>query len=767
MKAGVTRKALNQRGGITLSTEQLLIVDNVLGTDPITVVSAGAGSGKTRVMVAAVLHVVDTRRDVLNIDDFALITFTNKATDEMRERLEAGVDHLIKEAEGVSDEAEREFWLFQKERLSSTFVGTIHRFCSMILRTFGFEEGVPHETEILVARRHFLEAMEQTLVNAVSDPETAILFRSDLIPWAIYEMRDQIEQWYERVRGSGRPIVDLVQRTLNQPQDEGTPYRMAVVTLLQRLDRNFDQVKNLLGGVDANDLLQKAASLMNRQGDVIGKLLGRRFRYLFVDEFQDTDRLQKTMIDGLINHLGHVLVVGDRKQAIYGFRGADDSIIKQMADENGVPMLSLNASRRPTKPLNEAQSALFRDMGLRYSVMQGVLSTPDDAHVPIDGLIPFQYHHVYSKERGDLIKEVIRQVRDLLGQSIDDPKRGLRPIERRDICLLFRSNQQMIACEEEFARLAPDIEVVTDIGGGFFKKREIISCYYMLQAIMKYRDDVSLDLALGTPFLPFRPPVHIYRQDGAVSPLCDWFESDSTCAEWLNGIRKFRDRVKIDLVPQLLTQLYEFTRIREHYAACGNAQAIANLEKLIMWSREQMNAEALTMQQFFDRFQNALLTGMTMDEADIGEDQETERRNAVRLSTVHASKGLEYPIVLIPGIQRPLLSDDQQPAFFDIEEDNWGLDLCLPGQKGMSNRYNEWIENYRTSHFEEEARIFYVAITRAQHVVSLISWGEELRLNSLDSKWWSWKDEVLTASNELRQLGPNIVRLPAQRIRRR
>ncbi|OME16632.1 ATP-dependent DNA helicase PcrA [Paenibacillus odorifer] len=751
--------ATNKRGGIELSEEQLCIVDHVLGSDNITVVSAGAGSGKTRVMVATVLHLVDTFRQTTSIDDFALITFTNKATDEMRMRLEEGVDHLVRLSESTGNETERNFWLKQKERLSSTFIGTIHSFCSMMLRTFGYQENVPHESEILIARRHLLAALDETMNYAVTDPVMQVLFRSDLIPWAIHEMRGKVEEWYERIRGNGRQIEVIYQETLNQPHDEGRPYRVAVATILLHLDQNYRKVKDSLGGLDSNDLLHKAASMMKSQGDIIAPLLGSRFQYLFVDEFQDTDRLQKAIVDQLINHLKHVLVVGDRKQAIYGFRGADDSIIKQMADEHKVPMLSLNASRRPTKPLNEAQAALFRNMGSRYSVMQEVLITPAEAHVPNDKLVPFEYNHVFSKDRTEWVKESVDKVKEYLQESIDVPREGERPVQYKDMCVLFRSNQQLIEYEEQFSKLAPEIPLVTDISGGFFRKREIVNCYYMLQAIVKYRDDVSLDLALGTPFLPFRAPVHIYRQTDSDSPLCDWLEHTPECAEWLKGIRDFRRRIKIDLVPHLLTQMYEFTRIREYYALQNNAQAIANLEKLIMWSREQMNAEALTLQQFFERFQNALLTGQTMDEADVG-DEDTTGKNAVRFSTVHAAKGLEFPIVIIPGIQRPLLNDDQQPIFFDIEEDNWGLDLCLPGRKGASHRYQEWIEKYKANHLEEEARIFYVAVTRAQQVVCLISGGEKLKVNIVDSDKWSWKDEVLSASSELSRLGTDRVRLP-------
>ncbi|SDE92066.1 Superfamily I DNA or RNA helicase [Fontibacillus panacisegetis] len=749
----------NKRGGIELSEEQLLIVDRVIGSDKITVVSAGAGSGKTRVMVATVLHLVDTFRSETSIDDFALITFTNKATDEMRQRLEEGVENLLRKSELEDNEQERKFWFAQKERLSSTFIGTIHGFCSMMLKTFGYQEYVPHETEVLIARRHFLGALDDTMNYALENAEMSILFQSNKIPWAIHEMRSKLEEWYERVRGNGRKIEDLYNETVNQPNDDGKEYRVAVAAFLNNLDKRYKSIKESLGGVDSNDLLHKTATMMQQNGSTIAPLLGRRFQYLFVDEFQDTDRLQKTIIDQLIQELRHVLVVGDRKQAIYGFRGADDSIIKQMAEENGVTMLSLNASRRPTKPLNEAQSALFDSMGERYSVMKDVLVTPNEAHVPQDSMVPFQYYHVYSRNKNELVEELIKRIKMFQSQEIDMHGKGLCNVQYKDICVLFRSNDQMLNYEQQFKELKSDIPVVTDVSGGFFQRNEIINCYYMLQAMMKYRDDVSLDLALETPFLPFKAPVHIYRQTDSVTPLCDWFEGTPECLDWYKGIKEFRKRIKIELVPQLLIRLYEFTKIREYYKSRGNAQAVANLEKLVMWSREQMNAEALTMQQFLERFQNAFLTELAMDDAEVDEENQ-QVKNAVRFSTVHSAKGLEYPIVIIPNIERPLLNDKQMPEFFDIDEDNWGLDVCLQGEKGMSSRYQEWIGKYNQNHLEEEARIFYVAVTRAQHVVCLISGGDYLKQNKIGSNRWSWKDEVLSAYSGLTALGETKALMP-------
>ena len=741
------------RGGMELSDEQAAIVDHVCSPGKVTVVSAGAGSGKTRTMVAAVLHLVDIQQTSYiyqaNIDDFALITFTNKASDEMRERLEIGIDERIIQAESIGDQKALQHWFEQKERLASAFIGTIHRFCSMILRNFGYDEYISHETDVLIANRHFDQAMKDSMQEGIEDLQTEILFTDD-VDWFPYQMRDYLKQIYEYIRGKGREINQVVKETTEQLSDSESSYRNAVVLMLKKIEHNYNLIKKSISGLDTNDLLQKTAQLLEKNQLYVGCMLAKRFSYLFVDEFQDTDQLQKRIIQVLVPHLTHVLVVGDRKQSIYGFRGADFSILQSMADDNGEKMMFLSASRRPTKPLFEAQNVLFYNMSSRYAFFEESLTLPPEgAYIPQDNLIPFRYIHVNGNNLEDRIKRAIRLVRDLPEQKIDHFLQGKRTIEYGDICFLFRSNNLLSQYETCF--LDAGIPVITDVGGRFFCKPEILYCYYMLQAIIKYPDDVSLDLVLGTPFMPFRSPVALLNHDHSSDPLCDWLKCEPSVRHWFEGIMEIRKRIKIDLVPNLLTKIYEFTSVREYYANKGNMQAVANLEKLVMWARDQMDSEALTLQQFFDRFQVAMLTGEKLDEADTGEEKKI---NAVIFSTIHSAKGLEYPIIVIPELQRSLINDDHLPTFFDIP--GRGMDLKLPGGRGPSPQFDEWMNKHRRDFLQEEARIFYVAVTRAQHAVCFIGGGRS-RLSKPGSQWWSWKDELLSARQQLNKLGSKMV----------
>ncbi|AYB46266.1 UvrD-helicase domain-containing protein [Paenibacillus lautus] len=735
------------RGGYSVTSEQERIIDHVVAKR-VTVVSAGAGSGKTYTMIATVMELIEMQPDTVRLDDFVLITFTNKAADEMRERLEKAVTEKMTKAQGQGLDNEYERWMVQKERITSTFIGTIHAFCSKLLRAFGYEERVAHEAEVLMARRYYQEALDQTLLESLQTPDEVFLFRETGL--APYELKKMVTSWYERLRGRGRQPKIVLEETLRQPHDGNNHYRVAVARMLERLHRNYERVKQERGGVDSNDLLSKTVALLDKQKEHVNKLIGSLFRYIFVDEFQDTDRLQKQIIQSLEPYVLKVLMVGDRKQSVYEFRGAEESILQEMAIEMKVDLLLLSISRRPTATLLEAQNALFQNMGTRYPVLKDLLSNPPDARYPTDRMVPFRYMHVTGDPRDmqsriDLTKSIVRRY---LRQEID--RSGLRKVRLNDICLIFRTNEALQAYATAFQG---EFSIQLDNEKGFFQKPEIVGIYYLLQAIVKYPNDVTVALLQNSPYLPFTSPFVTHTKNPAIHPLWDWLRQDTKAKDWYAGMMEIRHRAKSELVPPLLVRILEFTKVREYYAGKGNLQAIANIEKLLSWSRDLMHAEALTLHQFVERLQIAFLTDESMEEAKIGESSV----DAIRFSTVHAAKGLEYPIVIIPEMQRPISNTEYSPEFFDIRE--FGIDLALEGSNrsiiGSSDLYNQWLAQYNENLRKEEARIFYVGVTRAENVICLIGGG--YNPSKINQKYWSWKDEVVSAASELTSLGESKV----------
>lgn len=734
------------RGGFQVSKEQADVVDHVVNK-PVTVVSAGAGSGKTYTMIATVLHLLETNVN-LRIDDFILITFTNKAADEMRERLNKAINKRIVDAEQKKVNIMIQKWYLQKEYLANTFIGTIHGFCSMILKIFGYEKYVAHDKENIMARRYFIDSLKESMEEGYIDAKTSILFQKENLP--LHELEEYIISIYENIRNLGRNTNTIKIQTIAQPEDDDKELRVATIHLIDKLHNIYNKTKKELGGIDSNDLLKITVDLINLTNNKknIGDFFNERYNYLFVDEFQDTDRLQKDIIQSIIPNLKGVLVVGDIKQSIYGFRGAEHTILQEIADENNTEIKHISISRRPTKYLHEVQYTLFKNMSSYYPFLSNLTGLPDNPRVPNDNLIPFTYINVHENNIEARARVLIDYINELLNYQIDHVDEGVRKIKYSDICILFRSNSAIEKYSEIFNYSSIPYKI--DTGGSFFKKPEIINCYYMLQAIIKYPNDLALDLVTGSPFLPRMSTLPLISYSSINNPMSDWLSDDPEAHDWYKGMMSIKKKAKYELVPKLLKELYDFTRVKEFYAEKGDYQAVANLEKLISWSRQIMHSEALTLQQFIDRMKVAILTKEDEDEAELPENIKDE----VYLSTIHSAKGLEYPIIIIPEMQKPVFGEINIPKF--IIDKDWGLDVCFPDNSGMSHNFQNLIHQTEKKQFDEEARIFYVAITRAQNTVCFIG-NNSNRMSEPYSKYWSWRDEILRVKDSLESVGEKRV----------
>jgi DNA helicase-2/ATP-dependent DNA helicase PcrA len=743
------------RGGLSVTKQQAQVIDQLLN-NKISVVGAGAGSGKTHTTVAAVLEILE--RKLATLDQFILITFTNKAADELRERMEK---ELAKRLASAQNAEERNFWRKQQEKLTIAFIGTIHSFCAQVLRTFGYEQRVARESEITLSRYQLTEAL-QDVVEEYAASQNPILFGEGLY-WQEHNLRGLLAKILEYMHNRNLEPAKVLRQTKHQPEDSGKAYRVAIAELLKKTQQVYAQSKQKEQVLDSTDLLSKTAELLKgSEGSIIVKRLTERYRYLFIDEFQDTDRVQKRLVDALRPSLAGLLVVGDRKQSIYGFRSADDSLIQQLAKETGVDILPLSISRRPTQKLLDAQNTLFNTIGQRYPNLNEPLEPWEGTIQAQSALAPITYVHAGDEANLEQrIAATARQIRALMNQQIDDPgTKKLRPIEQGDIAILVRSNNQLSNYERQLQILLRDtgISVRSDAGGSFFKKPEIVSTFQMLKLVLYYPDDTALSLALRTPYLQgVDPTAHeqyiLQYRPLEGTPLMDWFEQ--TYPNYNQNLLELRKAVRSATVPQILAILYESFHIRSYYLRQGNQQAANNLEKLRELARRlYQNEQALTLRQFVKWLEISILSSKEEGEA-MPPEGAGERPTYVPIMTIHRSKGLEFPVAIIPEVQLPL-ERSEQPDFLVIPD--WGLEINLQnwGLPTHSDKYQQELQNNRKSRIEEEMRLLYVAVTRAQNAVIFVGSGRKPRKHQQpdpNSEFYCWKDEIRCAWSDLNKLG--------------
>ena len=310
---------------IEVTSEQKDIVDH-LHAHSVTVVSAGAGAGKTYTTVAAAVELI--AGDQVQADSFVLITFTNHAADELRGRLHAEV---AKQVQYAVDPARRAFWLEQRERLSASYIGTIHGFCKQLLSLYGYGQGVAREASVSMSRRLRKASIEaiaiELLKPGVSDPVADVVIKG---AWPEYEMREFVDKMLADARNRGIDLTAMLTATERQPGDSGKPIRVRLAELVVEAESRYQLSSNQEQQLDAAALLLRAADLLESEyGDDVVARIAQRFRFLFIDEFQDTSVTQMRIASKLAARVKTV-VVGDRKQAIYAFAGANRELAHEV-----------------------------------------------------------------------------------------------------------------------------------------------------------------------------------------------------------------------------------------------------------------------------------------------------------------------------------------------------------------------------------------------------------------------------------------------------
>ena len=746
---------------LPVSPQQQAIIAHVLH-ERLTVVAAGAGSGKTHTGVSALLELVVHEK--ATPDQFVLITFTNKAADELRAR-------VIRELRRCHEQApagRKAWWHHHLERLGAAYIGTIHGFCRFLIRTYGFEAESSRDSDVTLSARLLKEAIDDTLEDYTRLQQRRLMTTGQ--PLQVYEFRKLLWGIFDEIRNRGLHPRLVLQRTLAQKPDPGKPLREDVARLVEDLATRYKTRKQHEHQVDAHDLLERTADLLTGEhAEHVLARVGRRFRYLFVDEYQDTDATQTRIVAALEPHLQGVLVVGDRKQSIYGWRGAEPRLLEEFAKRYNTPVLPMNVSRRPTKPLLDLQNALFcRSIGIEFPELNEPLEAAENAYKPSCGLPPLVHTFVQAPPRDVAARAsaTAEVLKTLLGQQVQlKADRDPEPLAPGHVVVLCRTNRLVQAYVDALS--AAGVPARADTGFSPYARPEVIATYRILRVLLHYPDDTTLALALDTPYFrnvdateERRRLVQLDRRLNETSgfhPLLDWLQN--TYPELAQALLTLRRAVRTDTVPQLIARLYDEFGMTAYYAERGDLEAVQNLEQLRATARTlARNEEALSLRSFVLWLQQAIDTEREQSEAEEDDWEQAPARH-IRVLTIHRAKGLQYPVVVLPEVQEALRKEHRQPDFLLLDDEGLDLNLSEYGIKGTaSRRYEAILSQYRTRLVEEEMRVLYVALTRAQHAVVTIG-GMPKQPYASTHRYYSWLDELLRPKQRLTELGACFINL--------
>ncbi|MCC8407342.1 UvrD-helicase domain-containing protein [Mucilaginibacter sp. UR6-1] len=607
-----------------LNREQRAAVEQTEG--PVMII-AGAGSGKTRVITFRVAHLINKGVDAFNI---LVLTFTNKAAKEMRER----INNLV----GADA---KNIWM-----------GTFHSVFAKILRVEADKIGYPNNFTIYdtddskSVLRAILKEMnlDDKLYNANFVYNRISAAKNNLVSWMDYQQNTQI-QADDFSSGRGH---------------------------LGKVYENYAKRCFRAGAMDFDDLLFKTNELLRDHPDVLNKYQ-HKFKYLMVDEYQDTNFSQYLIVKKLAAVTENLCVVGDDAQSIYAFRGANiQNILNFEKDYPDLKVFKLEQNYRSTQNIvNVANSIIANN---KEQLKKNVFS---------------------EKETGDKIK-VIRAFSDneegkIIAEEIMQ-RRTTNGLKWNDFAILYRTNAQSRSMEEGLRKL----NIPYKIYGGlsFYQRKEIKDLIAYFRLTFNPNDEEALKRVIN------------YPKRGIGDTTVDKIilaadQHQITPWEVILAPAKYIDKSPASL-PNFATMIQSFQVIAKNQLAYDAALHIAQHSGVLKDLYEDKSVEGLNRYENIQELLNGIkefqeredieergLDVFMQDVALLTNDDNDKNKNAdtVSLMTIHSSKGLEFPNVHVVGLEENL----------------------FPSQMSLNSR----------SDLEEERRLFYVAITRAEHKLTI------------------------------------------------
>ncbi|AET69784.1 DNA/RNA helicase, superfamily I [Desulfosporosinus orientis DSM 765] len=695
---------------------------------------AGAGTGKTKVLIDKILRILRDDPDA-GLENFAIITFTNKATEEMKERLMHRIyfEWLKHHKDTVARKTKTPTFMRQQVEISNMLdVSTIHSFCEKLLRQYGLHMGLPLNFKIKSVRKETNDIINRVIDSHHTNP---VFSR---IPQ--YKLAKLIDMLLQNNKNRGIEINEdfFCKTQFNTPDNEyWNQFKQLFLQMYLEVDREIEVYKIEENLLTINDLIKNASKLL--EIDYVLDKVAKKYKYVFIDEFQDTNQDQFKLVRHLLNKGVKIFLVGDDKQSIYAFRGSDvqnslemakiiDEIKTRAGDDHNLEQSVMNENFRTDYHLLEKINEIFRqefmhnNQQLRFPHMR-LEKTEEHRNRP--QLIANPLRIVFESPLEAIIHSII-QDSTLQVPSAD----GSRVANYGDICVLFRSNFDLDSAA--LALKASNIPIEVIGGKSFYKSQEIIDIFKLFNSIIHSGPVYQTELK-----------------------FTDYYKAVLTNEVGM-GFDKFLSELKVvfkrESIEGILNYIYDTTKIQEYYRYNQQYQKIANLNKLKDKARDLMTDDAMQPLQFLEYLQVMISSNQEEDDASIPEHDRSH--GLVSLYSIHKAKGLDFPIVIIPHFDKQLNRKTIEPnIIFQVDEKNLAINhrFIEEAQLDPDLDFARLHEYQELELLEEEIRVLYVALTRAKHLLVLSCEKSQAQLSGMNNRatyasWAKWINSIARGS---------------------
>ena len=588
----------------------------VVNTEGPCLVIAGAGSGKTKVLTHKIAYLIGEKQ--VKPWNILAITFTNKAANEMKER----IGNLV-------GDVAADIWM-----------GTFHSICVRILRRF--IDRIGFDSSFIIFDTSDQRTLVKTCIKSIGLDDKMFTDRSVL----------------SEISNAKNEMLEPEQYTVRANGD----FRKEKIALVYEMYQKRLKENN---AIDFDDIINYTIKILMENPDVL-EYYSDKFHYVLVDEYQDTNKAQFTLVTMLASKNGNITVVGDNDQGIYSFRGADISnILNFERDFPGTKIIKLEQNYRCTGNILKAANAVIKNNEVTY---KKELWTENEV-----GNLPAVYSANNEYDEGTYIAQQIEHLR------------REEYYKYSDFAILYRMNTQSRAIEEILRRESIPYKI---IGGlKFYERKEIKDIISYLRLIQNPSDNLSLKRIINEPKRGIGKtsldkieelsnntgiPMYEIIKNAEQYGLNRVFLNSREFVNVIEELRTKKDDMKIsDLIKETLKKS-GYTKALENENTIEAENRIENLEEFLTVAIEFEDESA-------DNKLSDFLEGITLS-SDIDNMEETEE--TVTLMTLHSAKGLEFPVVFLVGMEEGI----------------------FPGYKSIGE----------PKELEEERRLCYVGITRAK-----------------------------------------------------
>ena len=683
-------------------------------------VQAGAGTGKTYSMVSRIAYLCLSRSHFVNnlVDEIAMVTFTNEAADNMKVRLKRYFMncYILTKNKKV---------LHEIEAVDLMQISTIHKFAKAVLQSTAMEYGLGAEFAISSSEYAKEQVYEKYLNDFLVRRQKEEANFAQQLRMPVHKFRKLLMHFSQQLYNKSYGIKELKAENLGT-FEEWPFFNEVIMEVMIPAEKEYEEQifsKNKI------DLKESMLLLNDAVNGAFREKCGLRYKYLFIDEFQDTDDVQIDSFLKLQNVIKNVklFVVGDLKQSIYRFRGATISAFDLIrTDESQWEEFSLTINYRTDKRLLDKFDGIFSKMGSRgyLPFLQGrdSLSSSIDTFLPAHDLIT-KLEYEGDEQRMDALFAEIERQKDIIKYLSTHHKLTSKDMM---IAILVRDNWQIHDILEEAKVRGEFIE--TQVGGDLYQLTPALDLYKLVLALLNPRDPVCLFNLIDSNYIGIDLDIqglHGLDREDQVSKLIEVLNQYFIGKLNRNWEQIISD-TKIQPILMLLRNIYEGCQPWFCYSDNENEQKFykANYELVLEKIIKTYSVDYLTL----NVIERSMHINIMTKQEELARNVENETDDIrVICTTVHKAKGLEYGCVIMPYMGMDIASMKKADLDVYVENDKLAYGIRIGDEPNKKYNSNYDISQEQTERVNEESRVLYVALTRA---IRNVVWMKDVKSKS-------------------------------------